>query len=123
LARVVQLILLAALQIWFHQFKFHRSRNHLAVDMVVVLLAVLTLTVEMAGQVVVLRYPQLQAQAALGKQFSWLSEDMLAVQMLATCHDTVAVGVAVRMRLVQQELHRQVVMAVLAGHRQLLDRQ
>jgi putative Mn2+ efflux pump MntP len=103
--------------------QFHRSRNHLAVDMVVGLLVGLTSTVGMAVQAVVQRFLQRQAQAAQGKQFSWLSEDMLAVQTLVTCLDTVAVGVAVRMRLVRMALLQRVEMAVLVGHHRLLDRQ
>jgi hypothetical protein len=103
--------------------QFHRSRNRLAVDMVVVLLVELTSMVGMAVQAVVQRFLQRQAQVGRGKQFSWLSEDMLAVQMPVTWHDTVAVAGAVRMRLVQMALLQRVEMAVLAGHHQLLDRQ
>jgi hypothetical protein len=74
----------------------------------------------MAGQAGVLRFLHHSHLAELGKQFLQLYEATQAAITQETCLDTEAEAVAVRMRLVQQALHRRVVMAVLAGHRQLL---
>jgi hypothetical protein len=101
---------------------FHHSRNHLAVDMVAVLLAGLTLTVGMAVQAGVLRFLRQVARAAQGKLYFLLSKDMLAVQMLATCHDTVAVAVAARQRLVRMALHRRAATAAPGLHHPLQGR-
>jgi hypothetical protein len=68
LAQVVQLILRVALLVWFHLHpQFQTILNHLVVVKEVGHLAAL-LTAATVGQVVVLRYRQQAAQAALGKQ-------------------------------------------------------
>jgi hypothetical protein len=74
----------AALLVWFRRLLFHHNHNHLVEGMVGALLAGLTSTVEMAGQAAALRFLQRQAQAAQGKQFSWLLKAMPVGQTRAT---------------------------------------